>query len=136
MIAAAMFAMRDKHDTNANSQHKPSGRNTTRTTPTQYTPLSGQGYFSEALQVETTPGCVFRVYYTPPQHDSPVFVFHQGAGYAGLSFACLAKELRRLSGGRVGTLAFDARAHGGLVWVLMLPSLLIYRYRQDKYKRG
>ncbi|TIB68221.1 hypothetical protein E3P77_01239 [Wallemia ichthyophaga] len=105
-------AQQDETDEAADGLGVLGGRNTTRTTPNQYTPLSGQGYFSEALQVETTPGCVFRVYYTPPQHDSPVFVFHQGAGYAGLSFACLAKELWRLSGGRVGTLAFDARAHG------------------------
>lgn len=88
-----------------------------RRTQTDYTPLSGQDYFTEALEVETKPGSLFRVYYSPPPQtdDSTVFVFHQGAGYTGLSFACLTKELRRLSGDKLGMLAFDARAHGRLV---------------------
>ncbi|TIB79853.1 protein phosphatase methylesterase [Wallemia mellicola] len=80
----------------------------------EYTPLSGQNYFDEALEIETKPGCIFRVYYSAPieQRNATVVVFHQGAGYTGLSFACLAKELRRLSNGKLGMLSFDARAHG------------------------
>lgn len=81
----------------------------------EYTALSGQNYFDEALEIETKPGCIFRVYYSAPieQRNATVVVFHQGAGYTGLSFACLAKELRRLSNGKLGMLSFDARAHGG-----------------------
>ncbi|TIA86985.1 hypothetical protein E3P99_03476 [Wallemia hederae] len=87
----------------------------TRKSTAQYTPLSGQEYFSEALEVETDPGCFFRVYYTPPAQsgtENTIFVFHQGAGYTGLSFACLARQLTRLSRGKLGVLSFDARAHG------------------------
>ncbi|GAA5876754.1 hypothetical protein JCM8547_002037 [Rhodosporidiobolus lusitaniae] len=80
----------------------------------------------------------FRVYYTPPPLASSssaldddddedeegagsgkgvVFVCVHGAGYSGLSWACLAKELAEPAGGegrkgRVGVLAYDARGHG------------------------
>ncbi|BGP18138.1 hypothetical protein JCM10213_007744 [Rhodosporidiobolus nylandii] len=72
----------------------------------------------------------FRVYYTPPPPPAPslradeededeggtgkgvVFVCVHGAGYSGLSWACLAKELAEKSEGRAGVLAFDARGHG------------------------
>jgi protein phosphatase methylesterase 1 len=54
-----------------------------------------------------------RVYYTPPKYDGGgVIIFHHGAGYAGTSFACLAKEISEVMRGNVGVLAFDARRHG------------------------
>ncbi|KAJ7221825.1 Alpha/beta hydrolase fold-1 [Mycena haematopus] len=39
-------------------------------------------------------------------------VCHHGAGYAALSFACLARELVGMSRGQVGVLSVDARTHG------------------------
>ncbi|GAA5990652.1 hypothetical protein JCM11641_001263 [Rhodosporidiobolus odoratus] len=77
----------------------------------------------------------FRVYYTPPpspppctsnlldpddEHDgsggcSVVFVCVHGAGYSGLSWACLAQELVEKGDGKVGVLAYDARGHGKTV---------------------
>ncbi|GAA5937547.1 phosphoprotein phosphatase methylesterase 1 [Sporobolomyces koalae] len=103
-------------------------------------PLSAEGYFAQALQVQvpvsnvypssidtessTTP-VVFRVYYTAPaistspddaddvqNSNGVVFVCVHGAGYSGLSYACMAKSLTGQSGGRVGVLAYDARGHG------------------------
>lgn len=41
-----------------------------------------------------------------------LFVFHHGAGYSGLSYALVAKEITRLTGGEAGVLAFDCRGHG------------------------
>ena len=39
-------------------------------------------------------------------------VFHHGAGYSGLSFACLAKEITEMTKGECGVLSLDARRHG------------------------
>ena len=56
------------------------------------------------------------MYYTPPKYaDGTVIIFHHGAGYAALSFACLAKELKDMSNGELGVLALDARRHGEFV---------------------
>lgn len=58
-------------------------------------------------------GLEFRVYYTPPKFaDGTVVVCHHGAGYSGLTFAYLAKELVANSGGECGVLALDCRGHG------------------------
>ncbi|GEM10222.1 hypothetical protein Rt10032_c10g4239 [Rhodotorula toruloides] len=114
----------------------------------QYAPLSAEGCFDQALEVDvsvqnvwatsTSPAtpsegvASFRVYYTPPPPPSPsrtddeggngvVFVCVHGAGYSGLSFAEVAKQLveqaRDEDGpgegrARVGVLAYDARGHG------------------------
>lgn len=77
----------------------------------QYAPLSAEGHFAEALEVETAisypyaaPGDAattspahFRVYYTAPEvgnrQGATVFVCVHGAGYSGLSFAKLAQQL-------------------------------------------
>ncbi|GAA6024474.1 hypothetical protein JCM10207_004506 [Rhodosporidiobolus poonsookiae] len=123
-----------------------------------FSPLSAQGHFSTALEVDvpvaqpyeaptSSPSATrtarFRVYYTPPVLPSSssaapprsssflspeddedddealgkngkgvVFVCVHGAGYSGLSWACLAKELREKGGDKVGVLAYDARGHG------------------------
>jgi protein phosphatase methylesterase 1 len=92
--------------------------------------LSAVGYFEQALEVDvdvseppTRSGdnATFRVYYTPPRPLSPsslelksnvLFVFHHGAGYSALSYACLAKEIATRTNGEAGSLAFDARMHG------------------------
>lgn len=103
-------------------------------------PLSAEGYFSQALQVDVpisdvypststgTPSTAsFRVYYTAPsglnedeEEDDEdgasskgvVFVCVHGAGYSGLSYACAAKSLVEKGKGKVGVLSFDARGHG------------------------
>ncbi|PWN49458.1 protein phosphatase methylesterase [Violaceomyces palustris] len=46
-------------------------------------------------------------------HDAgTLFVLHHGAGYSGLSYALVAKEITRLTEGQVGVLAMDCRGHG------------------------
>ncbi|KAF7335417.1 Protein phosphatase methylesterase 1 [Mycena venus] len=79
-----------------------------------FAPISGASYFSEALQVAVPARQLdCRVYYTPPKKaNGTVLVCHHGAGYGGLSFACLAKELVGMSRGEVGVLSADARRHG------------------------
>lgn len=61
------------------------------------------------------------MYYTSPkgttrdgddQSGSTVLVCHHGAGHSGLSFACFAREVVRVSEGELGVLALDARSHG------------------------
>ncbi|OAX41924.1 protein phosphatase methylesterase [Rhizopogon vinicolor AM-OR11-026] len=80
----------------------------------QFQPLSSAAYFSQALQVALpTRALDVRVYFTPPKYDGGgVIVLHHGAGYAGTSFACLAKEISGIMKDDVGVLAFDARRHG------------------------
>lgn len=80
----------------------------------QFQPLSPASYFSQALQIALpTRALDVRVYYTPPKYDGGgVIVLHHGAGYAGTSFACIAKEISEIMRGDVGVLAFDARRHG------------------------
>ncbi|WVQ73010.1 hypothetical protein IAR50_002573 [Cryptococcus sp. DSM 104548] len=86
--------------------------------------------------------CAFRVYLTPPtttipsspsspsgptlgpgpapkvttqQQTNPhgtYLICHHGGGSGGLSFAALAKEIKRVGGGEMGVLAFDCRGHG------------------------
>ncbi|PFH51090.1 hypothetical protein AMATHDRAFT_59791 [Amanita thiersii Skay4041] len=79
-----------------------------------FSPISGSSFFDSASQVAVpSRGLDFRVYYTQPKNaNGTVMVCHHGAGYSGLSFACLAKEIKDLSNGDCGVLAFDARRHG------------------------
>ncbi|KAI0000491.1 protein phosphatase methylesterase [Russula vinacea] len=88
-----------------------------RTPNPEYAPISGASYFSEAVQVDVPASKLdVRVYYTPPQTSDgslgSVMVCHHGAGFAGLSFALLAKEVTSLSKGELGVLSIDARRHG------------------------
>ena len=54
-----------------------------------------------------------RAYYTPPKFEGgTVMVCHHGAGYSGLSFACVAKEVTDMSRGECGVLSYDCRGHG------------------------
>ena len=108
-----------------------------------YSPLSGQEYFAQAMAVKVSDGqtstsaagpSTFRVYYTPPSslksattsseqavddedddEEAPVvYVCHHGAGYSAMSFALLSKELVEFSEGKAGVLALDCRGHGQL----------------------
>ncbi|PLW41344.1 hypothetical protein PCASD_08909 [Puccinia coronata f. sp. avenae] len=84
----------------------------------KYSPLSPAHCFQDALLVTVPPNRQFRVYCNPPNPEpdhasSPiVFVFHHGAGYSGLSAACLAREVREQGRAQYGFLSFDCRAHG------------------------
>jgi protein phosphatase methylesterase 1 len=79
-----------------------------------FSPISGSPFFASASQVAVpSRGLDFRVYYTPPKYaDGTVMVCHHGAGYGGLSFACMVKEVKDLSNGECGVLSPDARRHG------------------------
>ncbi|CAE6500432.1 unnamed protein product [Rhizoctonia solani] len=109
-------------------------RRATRTAPTQdFSPISASGLLTQAAQVSVVEsGLDYRVYYTPPTAADPegtanrmsrsaysfshssgtVLVCHHGAGYSGLSFACFAQEVTKLSEGELGMLIMDARGHG------------------------
>lgn len=83
-----------------------------------FAPISAADYFAQALSVAVPSSALdFRVYYSPPTSTkSPTtttcLICHHGAGYSGLTFACFAKEVARISNGELGVLAFDARSHG------------------------
>ncbi|KAG8949765.1 Protein with carboxyl methyl esterase activity [Tulasnella sp. 424] len=86
-----------------------------------YTPISASSHFAQALSVAVpASGLDHRVYYTPPvpgaatatPDSSTVIVCHHGAGYTGLSFACLAQEITSITKGELGILSLDARSHG------------------------
>ncbi|KIM29753.1 hypothetical protein M408DRAFT_304699 [Serendipita vermifera MAFF 305830] len=85
-----------------------------------FSPISASGYFAQAVSVKLEDrGLDIRAYYSPPVltgqasgEAGTVMVCHHGAGYSGLSFACLAKEVVAQSKGECGVLAFDARRHG------------------------
>ncbi|KAH7908901.1 Alpha/beta hydrolase family-domain-containing protein [Hygrophoropsis aurantiaca] len=99
-----------------------------------YAPISAQSFFAQALSLHVPPrGLNYRAYYTPPRPSireadgkdvdpiaereadaGTVLVFHHGAGYGALSFACVAKEVHDLEPG-LGVFAFDARGHGKTV---------------------
>ncbi|KAF9070588.1 Alpha/Beta hydrolase protein [Rhodocollybia butyracea] len=80
-----------------------------------FAPISASSFFGQALQVvvpRRNLDC--RVYYTPPgdsQGGGTVMVLQHGAGYSGLSFACMAKEITEMTRGECGVLAVDARRH-------------------------
>ncbi|KAJ7107063.1 Alpha/Beta hydrolase protein [Mycena epipterygia] len=83
-----------------------------------FAPISASAFFADALQVAvSTRALDVRVYYTAPKPklgdgEGTVLVCHHGAGYSGLSFACLAREITGVSKGECGVLAVDARRHG------------------------
>ncbi|TFK82185.1 protein phosphatase methylesterase [Polyporus arcularius HHB13444] len=80
----------------------------------EFAPLSASGYFDQATQVSvSTSDLDVRVYYTPPKfEDGTVMICHHGAGYSGLTFACMAKEITDMTKGECGVLAYDCRGHG------------------------
>ncbi|THU97124.1 protein phosphatase methylesterase [Dendrothele bispora CBS 962.96] len=79
-----------------------------------FSPISASSFFVEAVQVAVSSRKLdCRVYYTPPKFaDGTVMICQHGAGYSGLSFACMAKEIADLSKGECGVMALDARRHG------------------------
>lgn len=82
-------------------------------------PISASGHFNQAVQVALPDADLdVRVYITPPtpadDDSGSIMIFHHGAGYSALSFACLAKAVTELTSGECGVMALDARAHGAL----------------------
>ncbi|KAI0667925.1 protein phosphatase methylesterase [Trametes maxima] len=79
-----------------------------------FSPISAFGYFEQAIQVSVVPSDLdVRVYYTAPKfEDGTVIICHHGAGYSGLTFACMAKEITDMSKGECGVLSYDCRGHG------------------------
>ncbi|OBZ72210.1 Protein phosphatase methylesterase 1 [Grifola frondosa] len=88
-----------------------------RTPNASFAPISASAFFDQANQVAVpASGLDVRVYYTPPKFaDGTVMICHHGAGYSGLTFACLAKEINDMSHGECGVLALDCRGHGKTV---------------------
>ncbi|KAI0706426.1 protein phosphatase methylesterase [Earliella scabrosa] len=78
------------------------------------TPISASGFFDQAMQVAVPASDLdVRAYYTTPKfEDGTVMVCHHGAGYSGLTFACMAKEVTDMSKGECGVLSYDCRGHG------------------------
>ncbi|KAI0636307.1 protein phosphatase methylesterase [Trametes polyzona] len=90
-------------------------RNARKHTPNPaFSPISASGYFEQAIQVAVGQSDLdVRVYYTPPKfEDGTVIICHHGAGYSGLTFACMAKEITDMSKGECGVLSYDCRGHG------------------------
>lgn len=52
-------------------------------------------------------------------------VFHHGAGYSALSFAMMAKEITKETGGECGVLSLDCRRHGACVCVLSIMDYVV-----------
>jgi protein phosphatase methylesterase 1 len=83
-----------------------------------FAPISAAGLFDAANQISVSAAggqltLDMRVYYTPPSKaHGTLMVCHHGAGYGGLSFACLAREVTAMTHGELGVMAFDARRHG------------------------
>jgi len=82
-------------------------------------PSSWHEYFEQELYLDHVDGNLLAKYHayltvpTDPTKD-PLFVCHHGAGSSGLSFALLARELRKKMP-NCGILSVDARDHGSMV---------------------
>jgi protein phosphatase methylesterase 1 len=77
-------------------------------------------YFAQEFYLEQDrPGtgrAKFHVYVTPPASPkAPLLVLHHGAGSSAMSFALMAKEVRK-GMPELGVLAVEARDHGSVVW--------------------
>ncbi|KAF8469562.1 Alpha/Beta hydrolase protein [Kalaharituber pfeilii] len=79
-------------------------------------PICWNSHFSKNLRLPspTSPTTIFNAYLTAPTASGPLFVTHHGAGSSGLSFACVASEIRRIIPA-AGVLSLDARGHGQTV---------------------
>lgn len=82
-------------------------------------PSTWHEYFEQELYLDHAAENItakYHVYLTAPKNPSkdPLFVCHHGAGSSGLSFAVLARELRKRLP-NCGVLSVEARDHGSLV---------------------
>lgn len=90
----------------------------------RFEPKSWDQYFKEnfQLELETKTGKgQFNVFYSPPSNlESPVFVFHHGAGSSGLSFSLAGSKIRAQMESAQrdqvgGVISFDVRGHGSTI---------------------
>jgi protein phosphatase methylesterase 1 len=77
-------------------------------------------YFAQELYLkQSRPGeghAKFHVYVTPPASSrAPLLVLHHGAGSSAMSFALMAKEVKKAMP-ELGILAIEARDHGSVVF--------------------
>lgn len=77
-------------------------------------------YFAQEIYLkQDRPGeghAKFHVYVTPPSSlKAPLLVLHHGAGSSAMSFALMAKEVKKAMP-ELGVLAIEARDHGSVVW--------------------
>lgn len=88
------------------------------------TAIHWSDYFAQEFHLEQEPqsdgsGGVrakFHVYVTPPATPkAPLLVLHHGAGSSAMSFALMAKEVKK-GMPELGVLAVEARDHGSVVW--------------------
>ena len=83
-----------------------------------YSPLKSDDCFATALEVDIQVEggtASLRTYYSPPKvpiQDATVMILHHGAGFGGLSFALMARQVTQLTNGELGLLAYDCRGHG------------------------
>ncbi|KAI8390339.1 Alpha/Beta hydrolase protein [Blakeslea trispora] len=79
-----------------------------------YTPYAWNDYFDESIDVPIpNTSNIFRIYRTlPKQTNGPLFVMHHGAGSSALTFGFVAKQIKQLTQGECGVMAFDCRGHG------------------------
>lgn len=81
---------------------------------------SAGDYFEVNEVYQNEAGDEFNTYYTPPtDNESPIFIFHHGAGSSAMTFALLCKairaEMQKTQGEDqkvAGLFTFDARGHG------------------------
>lgn len=74
-------------------------------------PLPWTEFFDEKREVEFENGKRFNIYLLRPGEGGMLYAMHHGAGSSGLSFAVLARELKRADP-KIGVLAVDCRGHG------------------------
>lgn len=89
-----------------------------------FSPLNWSEFFETKRQVpipaeldDDASGITFTVYeINRDRKDLPVIVLHHGALHCALSFAAMAKELKKLVGEQARILSIDARGHGKERW--------------------
>ncbi|CDS09566.1 hypothetical protein LRAMOSA10926 [Lichtheimia ramosa] len=81
----------------------------------KYAPVSWDKYFDTCQDIAIpNTSDVFRVYRIDgsANTNTPVFIFHHGAGHSGLSFALTASHIKEMTDGQCSIVALDARGHG------------------------
>jgi protein phosphatase methylesterase 1 len=111
----------DEDDSSSASSMSSTGTVIPTTSQRAAPPVHWSDYFEQELYLDhhDTASHVrakFHVYLTPSATpNAPLVVLHHGAGSSAMSFALMAKELRRCMPA-VGILAVEARDHGSVVW--------------------
>ncbi|CAG8736891.1 5092_t:CDS:2, partial [Dentiscutata heterogama] len=67
---------------------------------------------TEKSNIRSLPTVAYDIQGKAANNSSPLFVFHHGAGYSGLSFALAALHIKNLTNGEFTIFAYDCRGHG------------------------